>query len=138
MGEDNRPPHRGNIIGRHPVRSAHGIGASRLMVRGWMVARVAVIPGVDVLDPITGRVPIITGLEIWGAPSREAGSGVCAVSIGMGGRTRRCRRLTDRCCLGGPISILNWRGRAIRRVKAQTRAIYRLRRRFALCTRIPI
>ena len=102
-----------------------------------MVARVVVIPRVNVLDPITRRVPIITGLEIRGAPSQEAGSGVCAVNIGMGGRTDRGGSLVGRRCPSGPISIHSRRSRAIgvgRRDEAQTRAIYRLRRRFALCT----
>jgi hypothetical protein len=38
---------------------AQGIGVSRLMVGRRMVARIAVIFGDDVLDPNTGRVPIM-------------------------------------------------------------------------------
>ena len=104
-----------------------------------MVARIAVILGDDVLGPNTGRVPIMDP-EIWGA-RREAGSGVCAVNIGICGRTRRGRRLAGRrCprrCCSGPISGLSWCGIASsmgRCIKTQARAINQLRRRFALCT----
>ena len=76
-----------------------------------MVARIAVILGDDVLDPNTGRVPIMDP-EIWGA-HQEAGSGVCAVNIGIFGRTRRGRRLVGRRCSrrchSGPISGLSRR-----------------------------
>ena len=102
-----------------------------------MVVRVAVIPGVDVLDPNTGGVPIVVGPQSWGEPSREAGSGVCAINIQMGGRTMRGVRLAYRCCHSGPISCLSRRSRAIsvgRCVEAQTGVIDRLRRRFALGT----
>ena len=101
-----------------------------------MVARIAVILGDDVLGPNTGRVPIMDP-EIWGA-RREAGSGVCAVNIGICGRTRRGRRLAGRrCprrCCSGPISGLSWCGIASsmgRCIETQVRAIDQLRRRFA-------
>ena len=104
-----------------------------------MVARITVIPGDDVLDPNTGRVPIMDP-EIRGA-RQEAGSGVCAVNIGICGRTRRGKRLAGRrCprrCRSGPISGLSRRDIASsmgRRIKTQARTIDQLRRRFALCT----
>ena len=91
-----------------------------------MVARVAAIPGVDVLNPNTGGVSIVVGPQSWGEPSREAGSGVCAVNIQMGRRTRRGVRLVYWCCHSGPISCLSRRSRANsvgRCVKVQTGAI---------------
>ena len=109
------------------------------MVRRRMVARIAVILGDVVLDPNTGRVPIMDP-EIQGA-RREAGLGVCAVNIGICGRTRRGRRLAGRrCprrCHSGPISGLSRRGIVSsmgRRIETQARAINQLRRRVALCT----
>ena len=102
-----------------------------------MVAWVAVIPGVDVLDPNTGGVPFVAGPQSWGEPSREAGSGVCAVDIWMGERTRRGVRLAFRCCRSGPIGCLSRCSIAIsvgRCVEVQTGAIERPRGQVAVCT----